>query len=79
MNNKARFVENPNVFASDSDSLISNSILQNWTLQAFECYSINCDCSKCSIKNGGYSFACQMSKVVKKLLKRGIKPDMPFI
>ena len=31
---------------------MSDSITQNWTEQAIECYSINCDCKKCSLRNG---------------------------
>ena len=26
---------------------MSESITQNWTEQAIECYQINCDCKKC--------------------------------
>lgn len=48
---------------------ISESITQNWTEQALECYSINCNCKKCSLANGHYSFICQMPKVIDTLLE----------
>ena len=48
---------------------MSVSITQNWTEQALECYSINCDCKKCSLRNGHYSFICQMPKVIDTLLE----------
>jgi hypothetical protein len=48
---------------------ISDSITQNWTAQAVECYSLKCNCSQCSISKGNYSFVCQMPKVLDKLLK----------
>ena len=53
---------------------ISDSITQNWTEQAIECYKINCDCSKCSISKGNYSFVCQMPKVLDALIKSLGKP-----
>ena len=28
---------------------ISESITQNWTQQALECYELHCDCSQCSV------------------------------
>ena len=48
---------------------MSVSITQNWTEQALECYSINCDCKKCSLRNGHYSFICQMPKVMDTLIQ----------
>lgn len=48
---------------------MSISITQNWTEQALECYSINCDCKKCSLRNGHYSFICQMPKVIDTLIQ----------
>ena len=48
---------------------ISDSITQNWTEQALECYRLNCDCANCSISKGNYSFACQMPKVLDILIK----------
>lgn len=47
---------------------ISNSITQSWTEQALECYSIGCNCKKCSLKSGNYSFVCQMPKVIDILI-----------
>lgn len=57
------------LYAPQTNGEISVSIMQNWTLQAKECYEINSDCSKCSLKTGNYSFVCQMPKIVKALLK----------
>lgn len=54
---------------------ISDSITQNWTEQAIECYKLNCDCSSCSISKGNYSFACQMPKVIDALIKSLGKPN----
>lgn len=48
---------------------MSVSITQNWTEQALECFSINCDCKKCSLRNGHYSFICQMPKVIDTLIQ----------
>lgn len=48
---------------------ISDSITQNWTEQAIECYRLNCDCSQCSVSKGNYSFVCQMPKVLDVLIK----------
>lgn len=67
------------VFVPQTDGTISNSLLQNWTIQAFECYKINCDCSKCSINKTEYSFVCQMPKVIKELVKNNIQPDISLI
>ncbi|HIT54913.1 TPA: hypothetical protein IAA92_01480 [Candidatus Galligastranaerophilus intestinigallinarum] len=64
------------VFVPQTNGSISNSLLQNWTQQAFECYSINCDCALCSIDRKKYSFVCQMPKVIKELLKNNIQPDI---
>lgn len=54
---------------------ISESITQNWTEQAIECYNLKCDCTQCSISKGNYSFVCQMPKVLDILLKTCGKPD----
>ena len=56
------------IFYPQNKGEISDSITQSWTEQALECYSINCDCSKCSLRNGKYSFICQMPKVLKILI-----------
>lgn len=53
---------------------ISSSITQSWTEQALECYSIGCDCKKCSLAGGNYSFACQMPKVIEILINATGKP-----
>ncbi len=54
---------------------MSDSITQNWTEQALECYYINCDCKKCSISRGNYSFICQMPKVIDMLLQTVGEPE----
>lgn len=51
------------------NSVMSDSITQNWTEQALECYKLNCNCSNCSVSRGGYSFECQMPKVLDILIK----------
>mgnify|MGYP004468447927 CR=1 FL=1 len=56
---------------------MSESITQNWTEQAIECYSIDCDCKKCSLANGHYSFICQMPKVIDTLLNTIGEPLQP--
>ena len=48
---------------------ISDSIMQNWTKQAIECYQIKSECTRCSLNAGNYSFVCQMPKIIKALLK----------
>lgn len=53
---------------------ISDSITQNWTEQALECYRLKCDCSLCSISKGQYSFVCQMPKVLDILINISGKP-----
>ena len=58
-------------FEPQNNGEISESITQNWTEQALECYKLGCDCSRCSISKGKYSFVCQMPKVMKILLKMG--------
>lgn len=56
------------LFYPQNNGELSDSVTQNWTEQALECYSINCDCKKCSLRNGGYSFKCQMPKVIDILI-----------
>lgn len=63
-------------FYPETNGEISNSITKSWTEQALECYSIGCDCSKCSLKNGNYSFVCQMPKVIDILIGAIGKPWM---
>ncbi|HCB11324.1 MAG TPA: hypothetical protein DEO94_04135 [Cyanobacteria bacterium UBA11991] len=54
---------------------ISESITQNWTTQALECYYLNGNCKNCSITKGHYSFICQMPRVIDTLLKTIGAPD----
>ena len=63
------------VYVPQTNGAISDSLLQNWTQQALECYQIKCDCSKCSIKKQYYSFVCQMPKVIQTLIENKIEPD----
>ena len=63
------------VFYPQNNGEFSESITQSWTEQALECYSIKCDCSKCSLRNGGYSFKCQMPKVIDILINVAGKPQ----
>ena len=56
-----------NKYFAENDGNLSTSITQSWTEQAIECYSINCDCRRCSLKNGNYSFKCQMPRVIDEL------------
>lgn len=60
--------ESDNFYLPVNDEM-SESITQNWTQQALECYHINCDCKKCSLASGHYSFICQMPKVIDTLLE----------
>ena len=63
-------------FFPQTNGEISDYITQNWTEQALECYSIGCDCSKCSLAGGKYSFVCQMPKVIELLLKSSGQPKL---
>lgn len=62
-------------FYSPGNDEMSDSITQNWTEQALECYFINCDCKKCSLRSGHYSFICQMPKVIDTLLETVGEPN----
>ncbi|MGN0031942.1 MAG: hypothetical protein ACI37Q_08315 [Candidatus Gastranaerophilaceae bacterium] len=64
-------------FYTPGNDEMSESITQNWTEQALECYYINCDCKKCSLRNGHYSFICQMPKVIDTLIKTVGEPEQP--
>lgn len=66
------------VFYPQNNGEISESITQSWTEQALECYSIKCDCTKCSLKNGNYSFKCQMPKVIDILINAIGRPNLTF-
>ena len=63
------------LYTPQTNGEISESIMQNWTLQAIECYEIHSDCKKCSLSAGNYSFVCQMPKIVKALLKEYGEPE----
>ena len=69
---KVDFAENE--FYPQNNGEISDSITQNWTEQALECYRLNCDCARCSVSKGNYSFACQMPKVLDVLIKQNGVP-----
>lgn len=56
-------------YTPQTNGEISESIMQNWTLQAIECYQIKSQCTRCSLRAGNYSFVCQMPKIVRALLK----------
>lgn len=60
--------ENVDLYAPNNEDM-SESIIQNWTQQALECYMLNCDCKRCSVGGGKYSFICQMPKVIDSLLE----------
>ena len=73
--NAANFgIKGNNEFFPQNNGEISESITQNWTEQALECYNLGCDCSRCSIAKGHYSFACQMPKVIDALISLSGKP-----
>lgn len=61
-------------FYPQNNGEISESITQNWTEQALECYRLKCDCENCSVSKGNYSFVCQMPKVLDVLIKSVGKP-----
>lgn len=62
-------------FECETNGIISDSIVQNWTRQALDCYKINSDCTNCPITKAGYSFKCQMKHIVAILLKTRGLPD----
>ncbi len=68
-------MNNSEVFIPQTNGEVSDSLTQNWTQQAYECYSINCNCKKCSIEINKYSFVCQMPKIVHLLLQLHGKPQ----
>lgn len=61
-------------FQPQTNGEISNSITKTWTEQAMECYAIGCDCRRCSLSGGSYSFICQMPKVIEVLIEFAGKP-----
>ena len=68
------FLKDGENFYPDTNGEISSSITQSWTEQALECYSIGCDCRRCSLSRGGYSFVCQMPRVIDALINLIGKP-----
>lgn len=62
-------------FVCQTNGVISESIVQNWTLQALECYKLKSDCKNCPITKAKYSFQCQMKHIVEILLKTKGLPD----
>lgn len=56
-------------FECQTNGIISDSIVQNWTLQALECYKLDSKCAECPITKANYSFKCQMKHIVEILLK----------
>ena len=69
-------IEMFNTAVNTEPNEISTSITKNWTKQAVECYSLNGDCSKCSIKQAHYTFNCQMPKVVEILKLIAGEPNL---
>ncbi len=67
---------NKKEFYPQTNGAISESITKAWTQQAMECYSIGCDCKKCSLAKGNYSFKCQMPKVIDILIGVIGKPQI---
>lgn len=67
------------IFSPQNNGALSDSIIQNWTQQAIECYELNQCCEKCSISKGSYSFICQMPKIVDVLLKEYGEPPKNII
>ncbi len=63
------------LFIPQTNGEVSDSLVQNWTRQAVECYMLGCNCKECSILQGNYSFVCQMNKIVPELLKTRGVPD----
>ena len=66
--------ENVDLYSPEIDEM-SDSITQNWTQQALECYYLECDCKRCSVGQGHYSFICQMPKVIDTLIKTIGEPE----
>ena len=62
-------------FESKTNGVISDSIVQNWTPSALDCYKVNCECSRCPISKRHYSFKCKMSEIVQILLETKGLPD----
>lgn len=66
-------------FECETNGVISDSIVQNWTPSALDCYRIGCDCTVCPIALGNYSFKCKMNHIVNALLKTYGAPNENLI
>ena len=67
-------------YICQTNGTMSDSITQNWTLSALECYKLKSDCTKCPILKANYSFSCQMKKIVEILLKtKGLPNEKAII
>lgn len=64
------------LYKAQTNGKISDSIIQNWTPQAVECYELKHNCKCCSISKGCYSFVCQMPKVIEHLLETVGEPNI---
>ena len=64
------------LYQAQTNGRMSDSIIQNWTPQAIECFELKQNCPNCSISKGCYSFVCQMPKVVDHLLRTIGKPNV---
>jgi hypothetical protein len=62
-------------FVCQTNGVISDSIVQNWTQQALDCYKIGSNCAACPITKANYSFKCQMKHIVDILLETQGLPD----
>lgn len=67
--------DNYEYFECKTNGLISDSIVQNWTPSALDCYKLNCECVKCPIAHRHYSFKCKMNQIVDILLETKGVPD----
>ena len=67
--------DNYECFECKTNGIISDSIVQNWTPSALDCYKINCECTVCPIAHRHYSFKCKMKEIVEVLLQTKGLPD----
>ena len=75
IHNRTSEIENKTTSFGFENNSVSDSIVQNWTRSALDCYKLNCRCDLCSIHNSGYSFKCQMKRIVEILLQTKGMPD----
>ena len=75
IHNYFAFCEDDDHFECQTNGVISDSIVQNWTMQALECYKLNSRCDLCPITKAKYSFKCQMKRIVDILLTTQGLPD----